>query len=549
MIFFLALVQLFFSVVIGLYFLNQLRSQREGKNAKSLDSGRERGRLLKMREIHLTMPLSEKARPGRLDDVLGQQEGIRALKAALCGPNPQHVIIYGPPGIGKTCAARLVMAQAKANPDSPFAQNAPFVEVDATCLRFDERMFADPLIGSVHDPIYQGSGAMGAAGIPQPKEGAVTKAHGGILFLDEIGELPPNQLNKLLKVLEDRKVMLESVYYSPSNHNIPSYIHDIFANGLPADFRLVGATTRSPQDIPEALRSRCMEVFFRPLSARELADVAASAAARSGFEMDADCAALAAQYAGNGRDVVNLVQMAGGMAQEEGRTSITAQDIRFVLHAVGREAVEECLSAEPVPGEVHGLAVFGANMGAVIRIEAAVLPAEPGQGRLVIQGLAEQEQSSLPGRSLVRKSTALSSAENAVLVLQKVFGLPLKDYDIYINLPGGAPVDGPSAGLALLTAVYSAYCGVPVDGKTAVTGEISLTGAVLPVGGVPAKVRAALDKGFERVLVPSANAGLPEPQVTAVATAAQALELMLGGAALPSPQVQPEGVLSAQGTV
>lgn len=81
------------------------------------------------------------------------------------------------------------------------------------------------------------------------------------------------------------------------------------------------------------------------------------------------------------------------------------------------------------------------------------------------------------------------------------------------------------------------------------TGEISLTGAVLPVGGVPAKVRAALDKGFDRVLVPSANAALPEPQVTAVSTAAQALELVLGGAALPSPPVRSEGVLSAQGTV
>ena len=292
-----------------------------------------------------------------------------------------------------------------------------------------------------------------------------------------------------------------------------------------------------------------MEVFFRPLSARELADVAQRAAARSGFSLDGSCASLAAQYAGNGRDVVNLVQMAGGIAQEEGRAAITAQDIRFVLHAVGREAVTERREAELLPGEVHGLAVFGANMGAVVRIEAAVLPAEPGQGRLVVQGLAEQEQSSLPGRSLVRKSTALSSAENAVLVLQKVFGLPMKDYDVYINLPGGAPVDGPSAGLALLTAVYSAYCGIPVDGKTAMTGEISLTGAVLPVGGVPAKVRAALDKGFERVLVPAANAELPEPQVTAVSTAAQALELMLGGAALPAPQVQPEGVLSAQGTV
>ena len=110
-------------------------------------------------------------------------------------------------------------------------------------------------------------------------------------------------------------------------------------------------------------------------------------------------------------------------------------------------------------------------------------------------------------------------------------------------------MDGPSAGLALLAAIYSAYSGIPVDGKTAMTGEISLTGAVLPVGGVPAKVRAALDKGFDRVLVPSANTPLPEPQVTPVATAAQALEIMLGGTALPSPPVHSEGVLSAQGTV
>ena len=66
-------------------------------------------------------------------------------------------------------------------------------------LRFDERGIADPLIGSVHDPIYQGAGALGVAGIPQPKPGAVTKAHGGILFIDEIGEFHPIEMNKLVK--------------------------------------------------------------------------------------------------------------------------------------------------------------------------------------------------------------------------------------------------------------------------------------------------------------------------------------------------------------
>ena len=63
--------------------------------------------------------------------------------------------------------------------------------MDATCLRFDERAIADPLFGSVHDPIYQGAGPLGQSGVPQPKEGAVTRAHGGILFLDEIGEMHP----------------------------------------------------------------------------------------------------------------------------------------------------------------------------------------------------------------------------------------------------------------------------------------------------------------------------------------------------------------------
>ena len=130
--------------------------------------------------------------------------------------------------MGKTCAARLVLESAKKFPGSPFRRNAKFVEIDATSVRFDERSIADPLIGSVHDPIYQGAGPMGIAGVPQPKPGAVTKAHGGLLFLDEIGELHPVQMNKLLKVLEDRKVFLESAYYNSQDSNIPrqlSLIH------------------------------------------------------------------------------------------------------------------------------------------------------------------------------------------------------------------------------------------------------------------------------------------------------------------------------------
>ncbi|MGZ4122465.1 MAG: ATP-binding protein, partial [Tumebacillaceae bacterium] len=251
----LSLVQVFFAVVIGLYFWNQLKSQQSNRSAIEQESKKELEKLRKMRAISLTEPLAEKTRPSKFEEIVGQTDGLRALRAALCGQNPQHVIVYGPPGVGKTAAARLVLEEAKRNAISPFSKDAKFVELDATTARFDERGIADPLIGSVHDPIYQGAGAMGMAGIPQPKAGAVTKAHGGVLFIDEIGELHPIQMNKLLKVLEDRKVFLESAYYSTEDNQIPSHIHDIFQNGLPADFRLIGATTRNPDEIPPAIRS------------------------------------------------------------------------------------------------------------------------------------------------------------------------------------------------------------------------------------------------------------------------------------------------------
>ena len=165
------IIQLFFGVIIGLYFLNLLRGQRTQKITIDRESRKEMEELRKMRAIRLTEPLAEKVRPSSFNDIIGQEDGIKALRAALCGPNPQHVIIYGPPGVGKTAAARLVLEEAKKMEKSPFQKNAKFVEIDATTARFDERGIADPLIGSVHDPIYQGAGAMGQAGIPQPKQG------------------------------------------------------------------------------------------------------------------------------------------------------------------------------------------------------------------------------------------------------------------------------------------------------------------------------------------------------------------------------------------
>ncbi|WP_243297429.1 ATP-dependent protease LonB [Bacillus litorisediminis] len=497
-------VQLFFGIIIGLYFWNLLKSQRTQKVTIDKESRKEMEQLRRLRSIKLTEPLAEKVRPTSFADIIGQEDGIKALKAALCGPNPQHVIIYGPPGVGKTAAARLVLEEAKKNMKSPFRRSAVFVELDATTARFDERGIADPLIGSVHDPIYQGAGAMGQAGIPQPKQGAVTNAHGGVLFIDEIGELHPIQMNKLLKVLEDRKVFLESAYYSEENNQIPNHIHDIFKNGLPADFRLVGATTRTPNEIPPAIRSRCMEVFFRELDPDEIAKVAQRAAEKVNLSISDHGLELLSSYARNGREAVNLVQIAAGLAITEDRNYIKDEDIEWVIHSSQLSPrMERKINDQASIGYVNGLAVYGPNSGALLEIEVTALHAKE-KGSINITGIVEEESIGNSSKSVRRKSMARGSIENVITVLRSM-GVPASEYDLHINFPGGIPVDGPSAGIAIATGIYSAIFKQPVKHDVAMTGEISIHGNVKPVGGILAKVKAAKQAGAKMVIIPEEN--------------------------------------------
>ncbi len=466
-------------------------------------SEKEIKRLENLRKISLNVPLAEKTRPADFSEIIGQRDGLLTLEAALCGPNPQHVIIYGPPGVGKTAAARLALDKAKKSKGTPFREDAKMVEIDGATSRFDERGIADPLMGSVHDPIYQGAGSYGQAGIPQPKEGAVSKAHGGILFIDEIGELHPIQLNKLLKVLEDRKVILESSYYQAENDKFPKHIHDIFQNGLPADFRLIAATTRSPEELPPALRSRCVEIFFRSLSPKELERIAQNSAERSGFALNEKEAEVVAAYAANGREIVNMVQLAAGLAQQEARNNIMRQDLdRVINQGHYSPHLERKMPKDARVGRVVGLGVGQGGEGSILPVEALVMA---GKGDHLISGIVDEEELGGHGHKLIRRSMAQNSWENVITVLKQKVQADWEHLDFHISFPGGAPVDGPSAGVTMATVLYSALENKKVDNNTAMTGEISIHGDVLPVGGVTAKIEAAKRAGAKRVIIPIDN--------------------------------------------
>ncbi len=222
--------------------------------------------------------------------------------------------------------------------------------------------------------------------------------------------------------------------------------------------------------------------------------------------MDEDALTACAQYSASGRDAVNIVQLAGGAAMEEGRARILESDVLWVAQVCrhARRIVNK-ISDVPRAGVCAGLAVAGAGQGAVIEIECSAIRAVRGMGTLSLGGMIEEEELEVRGRRLRRKGTARVSAETACEAFMRCFNLDCRDYDISFNVPGGVPMDGPSAGIALCVALMSAITGKAPVALLALTGEITSRGEVRPVGGVSDKLAAAAEAGAKVIIIPDVN--------------------------------------------
>jgi len=177
------------------------------------------------------------------------------------------------------------------------------------------------------------------------------------------------------------------------------------------------------------------------------------------------------------------MQIAEGKAQ---KVVIEPKDLHAILGA--RKFESEVAERTAVPGVATGLAWTPVG-GDILFIEASQVP---GTGRLILTG---------------QLGDVMKESAQAALTLAKSFlGEPLDKVDIHIHVPAGAtPKDGPSAGVAMFLALVSLHAGLPVRPDVAMTGEISLRGLVLPIGGVKEKTLAALRAGIKTVMLPKRN--------------------------------------------
>jgi ATP-dependent Lon protease len=395
-------------------------------------------------------------------------------------------------------------------------KNAPFL--DATGAH------AGALLGDVlHDPFQ--SGGLGTPSHERVVAGMIQKAHMGVLFIDEISTLKPHTQQELLTALQEGK-------YSITGQSERSAGAMVRTEPVPCNFVMVAAgNAETLKNMHPALRSRIRgygyEIYMNetmPDTAENRDKIAVFVAQEvvkdkkiPHFSKEAvlDMIEEAKRMANRKghltlrlRELGGLVRAAGDIATEKGdklvekkhikdakkiaRTLETQMSDKYIER---KKEYEVIITTGKKVGRVNGLAVMGSGSsfsGIILPIESQVTPGGKDTEIVATGKLGE---------------IAKEAITNVSAIIKKYFGTDIKGkYDIYVQfLQTYEGVEGDSASIAVATTVISALKDVPIKQEYAMTGSLSVRGDVLPIGGVSAKVEAAIEAGIKKVIVPRSN--------------------------------------------
>ena len=383
---------------------------------------------------------------------------------------------------------------------------------------------AGALLGDVlHDPFQ--SGGLGTPAHERVVAGMIHKANNGLLFVDEIGTLAPATQQELLTSLQEGKFAITG----QSERSAGAMVR---TEPVPCNFILVAAgNLEAVKNLHPALRSRIRgygyEIFMNetmpdnPSNRDKIAILVAQEVkkdkkiphfSRNAVEEIVQEAKRMASRKGHLtlrlRELGGLIRAAGDLAQEEGSTFVEKKHIinakiyaRPLEKQIADKFIERKKEYEVIItkgksiGRVNGLAVMGSGVsysGIILPIEAEVTPGGKEREIIATGKLGD---------------IAKEAVKNVSAIIKKHFGEDIKEvYDIYVQfLQTYEGVEGDSASIAVATAIISALKKVPVKQEYAMTGSLSVRGDVLPIGGISAKVEAAIEAGIKKVIVPKSN--------------------------------------------
>ncbi len=408
----------------------------------------------------------------RILEYLAVQHRVKKLKGPI-------LCLVGPPGVGKTSLGKSIAR----------ATNRKFVRMSLGGVRDEAeiRGHRRTYIGSMPGKIIQSM--------------AKVKTKNPLFLLDEVDKMAMDfrgdPASALLEVLDPEQNNSFNDHYLEVDYDLSEVMFVTTANSLniPAPLldrmeviRISGYTEDEKVNIckkyliPKQLERNGLKGDEVNITEAAIRDIIRH------YTREAGVRNLEREIANICRKVVKQILF----KPKENKITITPARLEKLIGVkrfrFGRAEEEDRI------GQVTGLAWTEVG-GDLLTIEAAIVP---GKGKATRTGqLGDVMQESIEAAMTVVRSRS------------DVLGIPpdfYKDHDFHIHVPEGAtPKDGPSAGVAMCTALVSALTGIPVKANVAMTGEITLRGEVLPIGGLKEKLLAALRGGIEIVLIPSEN--------------------------------------------